>query len=121
MPRDESKRSGAPGGEFGSRIEIGTEISSSACRLNGAKKADPSHGIENAGLDKIHVVAGDRSRGAGFAAKTIFQETTMFLVKSRNGRRRHQNSSSHSSCGRGKSVSNISQQNPDTGACGRGG
>ncbi len=40
-------------------IQIGTEISGAASGFDGSKKTDPAHGIKDAGLDEIHVIAGD--------------------------------------------------------------
>src|SRR5258708_88933 len=91
-------------------IQMGTEVSGATGRLDSAKKTDPAHGIKDAGVNKIHVIARERNRGSGLAAKTILQKTAMLIVKLWNGRVRHQNSWSHSCRGRGKSVSNISQQ-----------
>src|SRR5260370_31132769 len=39
-----------------------TPRSASPLGLNGAEETDPSHRIENAGLDEVHVVVGDCGR-----------------------------------------------------------
>jgi hypothetical protein len=58
----------------GTLVEAGTKVGNAAGGFDGAQKADPGHGIENAGLEEIDMVAGNGCRGAGFVAEAGFHQ-----------------------------------------------